>query len=62
MVGVETEIEDYTTMTEGEEVEGGVIATCPRCGRMGRLSHKNGHSVYEHRRTGPEETHEICVI
>jgi hypothetical protein len=59
---VEPAFEDYTNMTEGEVVDGGVIALCPRCGRLGRFSDTSGQDVYEHRRTTPEETRETCVL
>ena len=59
---VEPAFEDYTGMNEGEAVEGGVIAVCPRCGRLGRFSDQGGKQVYEHRRTTPDETRETCVI
>jgi hypothetical protein len=62
MLNVETTYEDYTGMTEGEKVEGGVIKKCTRCGRLGRFSRKNGRNIYEHRRTTPDETRETCVI
>jgi len=62
MSDVETAYEDYTIMKEGERVDGGVIALCPRCGRLGRLSRLNGREVFEHRRTGPDETRETCVL
>ncbi|MGH9441011.1 MAG: hypothetical protein ACRD16_01925 [Thermoanaerobaculia bacterium] len=62
MVNLEPSFEDYTGMNEGEIVEGGVIALCPRCGRLGRFSDHSGKKVYEHRRTSPEETRETCVL
>ena len=61
-VDVERSYEDYTNMKEGEFVDGGVIMTCPRCGRLGRFSDQTGKRVYEHRRTSPEETRETCVL
>ena len=62
ILDVEPAYEDYTNMTAGEVVEGGVIALCPRCGRLGRYTNLNGKEVYEHRRTTPEETRETCVL
>ena len=62
MLDVEPSYEDYTNMKEGDVVEGGVIALCPRCGRLGRFSDADGKKVYEHRRTSPEETRETCVL
>jgi len=62
-VDLETTFEDYTNMAEGAKTDGdGVIARCPRCGRLGRLTDTGGTSTYDHRRTGPDETRESCVI
>jgi hypothetical protein len=62
VLDVEPAFEDYTNMKEGEVVDGGVVALCPRCGRLGRFSSTGGQDVYEHRRTTPEETRETCVL
>ncbi len=61
---LETTFEDYTDMTEGERTaDGAVIARCPRCNRTGRLMERpDGLRTYDHRRVGPDETRETCVI
>jgi hypothetical protein len=62
-VDLETTFEDYTDMVEGSKTpDGGVIARCPRCDRMGRFSELDGNQTYEHRRVSPDETRETCII
>ena len=60
---LEATFEDYTDMTEGSKMpDGAVIARCPRCGRMARFSDLGDTQTYDHRRSGPDETRETCVI
>ena len=60
---LETSFEDYTDMVEGSRTaDGSAIARCPRCQRMGRFTDLGNTRTYEHRRTGPDETRETCVI
>ena len=61
---LETSFEDYTDMIEGSRTsDGSVVARCPRCQRMGRFMERpDGVATYDHRRVGPDETRETCVI
>ena len=60
---LETTFEDYTDMAEGDRTsDGATIARCPRCQRMGRFMDRGETQTYDHRRVGPDETRETCVI
>ena len=60
---LETTFEDYTDLAEGSKTaDGAVVARCPRCQRMGRFTERDEVDTYDHRRVGPDETRETCVI
>ena len=60
---METTFEDYTDMVEGSRTpDGATVVRCPRCHRMGRFTEVAGARTYDHRRAGPDETRETCVI
>lgn len=62
-MNLESTFEDYTDMVEGAKTDGGgIVARCPRCGRLGRLTEEADIQTFDHRRTGPDETRETCVI